>query len=213
MFKDLPIRALIRNSHEIYPIFRNKLSKNEFINLFQSLPEDYANNFFRACSSYIQSQKCLICVPENTSSIALSILCTSIETISQDSKRVPYQDWIWKFKLDILENRSKTVLENILKNSYQEYLKSPLRTGTRYDFTQFLIKYGQSEETEISPIKLKIIGEQVSKPLSFEDSVNRIYEKYRSRFMHDSIKRIDVPERFRNIAGVGLLEPENGYQS
>jgi len=208
MFKDIPIKALVHYSNEIYPIFSDKLTQDEFINPFQSLPEEDANNFFRACSSYIQSQKCLACDPEYTTSIALSLLCTSIETISQKTKKVPYHDWLWKFKIDNLENKRKSELENILKDSYQEYLGSHLRIGARYDFTCFLIEFGQSEETEISPIKLNKKGDQVSKPLSFEDSVNRIYEKYRSRFMHDSIRRIDIPDRFRNLAGVGLLEPE-----
>jgi len=208
MFKDIPKQALIHYSVEIYSMFSNKLSKDKFIKLFQSLPEEDVNNFFRACSSYIQSQKCLTCDPENTSSLALSILCTSIETISQNSKKVPYHVWLWKQKLDILKNQPKLELENILKDCYQEYLRNPLRTGARYDFTRFLIEHGHSEETEISPIKLYKKGEKVSRPISFEDSVNRIYEKYRSRFMHDSIKRIDVPDRYRNTAGVGLLEPE-----
>lgn len=136
----------------------------------------------------------MTCDPEYTTSIALSLLCTSIETVSQKTNEVPYYDWLWKFKIDSLENKTKSELVKLLKDSYQEYLESPLRTGARHDFTRFLLKYGHSEETEASPIKYNKKGDKVSSPLSFEDSVNRIYEKYRSRFMHDSIRRVDIPE-------------------
>ncbi len=158
---------------------------------FNQLGEENANNFFRASNSFIQSQKCLLCEPENTTSLALSLLCTSIETLRIDSKKYPFRDWLVHFKLDKLVLKTKDELKKGLRDAYIEYLESPYRTGIRYDFTKLLLEYCPLE-LRIPPIRHDDKNDPSSglKEVDFELAVNQIYSLVRSNFVHDSLKTL-----------------------
>jgi hypothetical protein len=193
---------------EIFPLYKERFSEAEFIRLFTLLGEEKANMFYRACLNYIQSQKCITCDPEKTTSLALSLICTSIETVSNDSKKYPYPDWLVKYKLDDLVEKQKNELKKELQKAFKEYLESPQRTGKRQDFTNFLLDYCPLS-IRTPPIKCSQTLEQeksILQPIPFEESIKYIYSRVRSPFMHESVTKVDIPERFTHFYGLGFLD-------
>ena len=211
MFERIPVKALSHYCLNIHPIFKDKISEGDFIQTFETSQEERTNKFYRACLSYAQSQKCKICDPENTMSLALSLLCTSIETASSDSTKYSYHDWLVKYKLDAFVNKSKTEIKKEFQESFQEYLKHPQRTGKRRDFTIFLLEHCP-QDLKTPPIRRKQIINGVEHalwPCSFEESVNYIYSRFRSPYVHKSITKIDIPKEYANFNGLGLLDYYN----
>ena len=172
------------------------------------LGEKKANDFYRACLIYITSQKCLTCKPHENTSVGLCLLCTSIETISEDSSKYPFEVWLWKFKLDDLENKGTIELKKAIQSAHKEYLKHPKRTGRSYDFKQFLIEYCPHSLRTSVPIRYSPSIEQKIEYniVQFEDSVEYIYSRFRSLYMHKGIHKLNIPEKFKKISGIMFME-------
>jgi len=207
MFKVIPLEAIIIYSREIFPIFKDKILKEEIEEKLRSIGEANANNFYRASLIYIQSQKCLTCDTEHTTSVGTTLLCTAIETVCDRSKQYEFHVWLRKCKLKDLEHKSEKELDKILTKVYDEYLESPLRTGLRYDFTNFLIKYCP-DELKVPPISIEKndCGGKYLSPITFDKAANLIYGEYRSGFVHDSLMQIDLAKQFSDMKGTYLLK-------
>jgi len=208
MVEWIPLKALEHYCLEIFFLFEDRLPKEDFIQRINLLGEKKANEFYRACLSYIMAQKCLSCEPDESTSVALCLLCTSIETLSENPSKYPFHDWLIKYKLDDLVNKSKNELKKKIQFSYLEYLEHPQRTGKSHDFTCFLLDYCP-QNLRTAPIKSSLTMEQGISQLRavpFEDSIKYIYSIFRSPYIHESRKKIDIPNKLSKLKEIYLFE-------
>lgn len=189
----------------ISQIFIDKLSTEDFLILIKNLKKEHEYAFTRACDAFLQSRKCANCEPN----IALVLLCTAVEAVSQTTRKYPFKDWIIKYKLNTLENKNQVNIKKEIENAWEEYLKHPERAGALYNFKRFLLDNHPKIYKE-SPIKIS--NKKIKRPRSatFEESIDYIYSKFRSYYVHEAvrkiIKRSEMPKKVLNAKQVYILE-------
>lgn len=179
--------------------FQKKISEKEFIDRIIKLENGIRNSFSNACEIYNQSQKCALCEPN----VAMVLLCTSIEVVSQQCRTVPFRQWLIDYKLDELKYNSDVDIKKKINKFYEEYLKHPEREGFSYNFKQFILE-NLPKYLETAPIKIS--KNKVILQASLEEAIDCIYSKFRSMYVHEGIKNIiDIPEHLININEHNLL--------
>lgn len=173
--------------------FQNKISDREFIDRIIKLENAIRDSFSNACEIYNQSQKCVLCEPN----VAMVLLCTSIEVVSQKRRTVPFRQWLIDYKLDELKFNSDVDIKKKINKFYEEYLNHPEREGFSYNFKQFILE-NIPKYMETAPIKIS--KNKVLLQASLEEAIDCIYSKFRSMYVHKGIKNIiDIPEHLINI--------------
>ena len=102
---------------QVYPMFNDKLSQDDFISRIEGINwED--GSFIRASSLFLLSQKCLQC--EQT--LALALLCSSIESMTPKESQIGFFSWLMKNKLDEFVMKNKSEIKETLDLARSEWL-------------------------------------------------------------------------------------------
>jgi hypothetical protein len=162
---------------QIYPMFSDKLSQDDFVSRIEGINwED--GSFIRASSLFLLSQKCLQC--ERT--LALSLLCSSIEAMTPKESQIDFFSWLMKNKLDEFVMKNKSEIKGTLDLAHSEWLEQPQREGAFHNFKQFLLDYCPEELKTTPPIE-----NSKEDKLSFGLVLEQIYGKFRTLFFHEGL--------------------------
>lgn len=171
-------------------LFDERISKKDFQNKLDCLDTDKIREmdkklkwrFIRSCEAFRYAKIC-----ETISfNISTLLLCISIEALSDPKSSLIFKDWIIKYKLKDLGNLQKGKLRNKINQLYEDYIQNEnSRGGAIFNFKNFLLTYCPSNLR-----KVKIISEIGGRQFEFDEVLTFIYEKYRSRFAHEALKRI-----------------------
>ena len=163
----------IKEYLKVYEVFSDRLSQDVFISLIEKIDwED--GNFLRALSLFLLSQKCVKC--ERT--LAISLLCSSIEAMTPKGSQIDFFSWLRKNKLDEIVMKNKSEIKEALDLVHNEWLKQPQREGAFYNFKQFLLDYCPEELKTETPVENYKEGK-----LSFEIVLEEIYRQFRSAIL------------------------------
>jgi hypothetical protein len=161
---------------QVYPMFSDRLSQDDFISRIEGINwED--GSFIRASSLFLLSQKCLHC--ERT--LALSLLCSSIEAMTPKHGQVSFYSWLAKNKLDDLVMRNKLEIKRALESAQNEWLNHHDREGALHNFKQFLL------DNCPAVLTTPPIMDSNEHKMQFEDALVHIYGKFRSLFLHEGL--------------------------
>jgi hypothetical protein len=183
--------------NKAYKIFKDKIKKEDFNISLDALGESKWN-FVRACLLIIDAIRCR----KINTNITVSLLCSAVECISSNKPQtILFKDWLICNKISTLSKKTDKELKELINKSYNEYVETEdEREGARYNFRKFLIDYC-SEELKNSEIMKEIKeenGEIKEEKLTFEDTIDYIYAKYRSFFIHRGIGRVPTENDLKN---------------
>jgi len=195
-----------------YIAFKEKISEKDYNTFFTAFSSDEERKHFARASFMLQrATKCVKC----DSDIAIALLCSSIEAISE-GKSIVFKDWLINQSLKDLINKEERQLKTELNRSYDAFLKSDEREGIAFNFWQFIAKYCPAELRK-PPVKV-YKGE--GNP--FDITVKGLYSRFRSLFLHEGIGFASVAdekyedeegEEIKMIAIPLLLRMGNAYVS
>ena len=168
--------SAINEYMQIYAVFSDRLSKDDFISRIERINWE-EGSFLRASSLFMLSQKCIQC--ERT--LALALLCSSIEAMTPKDKQVDFYSWLVKNKLGKLTMKNEREIKENLELARDEWLKQPDREGAFHNFKQFLLD-NCPKDLRIPPFE-----DYRQNNMSFEEALKNIYGEFRSLFIHEGI--------------------------
>ncbi len=167
----------IKEYMQVYEAFSDRLSREAFVSLIENINwED--GNFLRASSIFLLSKKCVQC--ERT--LALALLCSSIEVMTPKESQIDFFSWLVKNKLDGLVMKNKSEIKDTLDLVHKEWREQPQREGAFHSFKQFLLDYCPEDLRITPPVK-----SSKEDKLSFELVLQYIYGKFRSLFLREGL--------------------------
>jgi hypothetical protein len=168
--------SAVQEYMQAYPIFSDRLSKDAFLARIERINwED--GRFLRACALLQLSQKCVQC--ERT--LALSLLCSSIEAMTPKDSQVDFYSWLVKNRLGFLSMQGEKELKQDLLSAHEQWSKLPERGGAFHTFRQFLLNN--------CPVNVRNppIEDSNRCCMPFADALKNIYAVFRSLFVHEGL--------------------------
>ena len=173
----------------IFPVFKDKMSSDEFKTKINNLTRIDHGNFLRASVTFQHSTICMRCGKfDDSTNIAMVLLCSAIEAINPKSGQILFKDWLIKECLGNLEMKSKSDVRKAIIQAYDEFLKLPKREGALYNFKEFLKKNCPECLSKSVPIKIKEKPERGQpRQAEFGEALEYIYGIFRSLHLHEAI--------------------------
>lgn len=191
----------------ISQIFDNRVSFEDALDLFEKLGSKKWH-FVRACILYEIASNCKTCErnKELKQDIQIAFLCSSVEAISGTRAYTIFKDWLISEKLRDLSMKRERQVQRVLNRAYQEYLDTePYREGAFYNFRKFLTE-NCPKELRKGPIEIFDDKIRKNRQATFEESINYVYAKFRSLFIHRGLGRatVHVPKDLENAICLGF---------
>ncbi len=168
-----------------YSVFAAKTDYDSFNTRFRSMSENKQARILRACNLYEKRTR----QGPRDADVAMLLLCSSIEATLDQSSMVRFNQWLVRNKLDDLAMKDKEGIRRIIRDSYVEYENDPDREGASYNFRRVLLENCPSN-FQRSPMHIYPRNE-TSREATFEESIRYIYAKFRSKFVHEGIGRLE----------------------
>lgn len=206
------LRTLAKTNEEkevinrITQIFDEQVSFEKAAELFEKL-ENKKWSFAKACLLYQSAITCGRCNrnPELRQDIEIALLCSSIEAMTETRSYVIFKDWLIQRKLQDFSMKKEKEIQSSLNRTYQEYVDTePDREGAFYNFRKFLSENCPRNLKE-APIAIYDDKSKDFRQATFEESINYIYAKFRSIFLHRGIGRATyiAPKGLENAICLG----------
>jgi hypothetical protein len=174
-----------------YPVFKDRLSPNDFMSRMRVLCEEEVSNFWRASQTFQRFQKCKDCDQD----LAMTLLCSTVETMRPRTKQIEFSTWLIKNRLDDLEMKNKKELETAICNARSDFLKIPEREGARHNFIQFLLENCPTElRTVPNVLADHYERKKIDAEFPFKEALELIYDRFRSLFIHEALPSFYKPE-------------------
>jgi len=205
--------------NRITQIFEERVSFEKALKLFEKL-ENEKWPFARACLLYQSAITCGGCNRniELKQDIEIALLCSSIEAMVEARSYIIFKDWLIQRKLQDFSMKKEEEIQRNLNRAYQEYVDTePYREGAFYNFRKFLTE-NCLKKLRKGPIEIYDDKRKDFRQATFEESINYIYARFRSVFLHRGIGEATYipPKGFENAIclGVHLLNSykKKGYR-